>query len=34
MGHKVSRLFGPGWHGVTVQEDYSGIPRVVVAQKI
>jgi release factor glutamine methyltransferase len=34
MGHKVSRLFGPGWHDVTVQEDYSGIPRVVVAQKI
>ena len=34
MEHKVNRLFGPGWHSVTVQEDYSGIPRVVVAQKI
>lgn len=33
MRNAVTRLFGTGWLRVTVQEDYSGIPRVVVAQK-
>jgi len=33
MRDSVSRLFGAGWKSVIVQEDYSGIPRVVVAQK-
>jgi release factor glutamine methyltransferase len=33
MRDSVSRLFGTGWRSVTVQEDFSGIPRVVVAQK-
>jgi release factor glutamine methyltransferase len=33
MRDSVSRLFGTGWGSVTVEEDFSGIPRVVVAQK-
>ena len=34
MKDSVSRLFQNGWHNVRVQEDFSGIPRVVVAQKL
>jgi release factor glutamine methyltransferase len=33
MRNTVTSLFGTGWRSVTVQEDFSGIPRVVVAQK-
>jgi len=34
MKDSVSRLFQSGWQNIKVQEDFSGIPRVVVAQKL
>jgi release factor glutamine methyltransferase len=34
MKEAVCRLFQNGWRDVKVQEDFSGIPRVVVAQKL
>jgi len=34
MKDSVSRLFQNGWQNVKVREDSSGIPRVVVAQKL
>jgi release factor glutamine methyltransferase len=33
MRDTVTSLFGTGWQSVTVEEDFSGIPRVVVAQR-
>ncbi len=34
MKENVCRLFQKGWRDVKVEEDFSGIPRVVIAQKL